>query len=1226
MRILQLRFKNLNSLAGEWKIDFTHPAYTSSGIFAITGPTGSGKTTILDAICLALYGQTPRLKIISRSTNEIMTRDTGECFAEVLFESEKGQFVCHWSQHRSRKKADGELQPPKHEIFELKSQKILENKLARVLNRVIETTGLDFQQFTRSIMLAQGDFAAFLQASADERAPILEKITGTEIYSEISKKVHERNSLEMIKKKDLKERIGGLELLPPDRIAALKEEFRSTEREVLEIKSRQESLRTAVKWLENLARLTSEIEDLKRKMSIVTGKKEKAAVDLARLSRARKTLPFEESFSRLQSDREFAARYEKEIEEKTLRQSELESALAEFLSIHEELRKKLGAIKVDEEKEKGLIIKVRSLDVRIAGISQQVGERKNELEKLQAKILGYRTTLEAAELLQSEKIRLVDSESAYLSEHEGDGHLPGELPVLEMKISQYHKLSQNMGEAKNLVSQKEEELTRLKETFSNQKELLSQKEQALKIATAEYQNIQDDYKRLFDNFEPAAWGTWATTLLKRMMSLERETKIFNTIKKYSERIKGLRVEREALTIDLEEKKAILSDLESRQEVQDQFIARMEADLAHLLRVRSLDEERRYLEDGRPCPLCGSPDHPYTRGLTPVTDQANAKLMTKKEESKNLLDTIRQEKESILKSEADIRLNEETERERVNHIRELLKESGTGFDNIEFVIESGEIKDMFERALEECEVHYSWFREFAELAEILGKKLSQARDAMFAEKENLSSHQVTCQSTEADSDRVVQKISDLKQQMVDQDAQFTTLREEVFNKFGAFGIKLGERDDPGEIISSLMHRKMAFEEALNRKRELDREIGLLSRDIEIGRKQLRDDQGTSDTVGHIVREKEQIYRALSEERSGLYGTKDPDMEEKRLVETVTAAEREFQESSESLKTCEALVESLKDQTKAVKQKLEDLRKNLDHLEKTFGDKIHEAGFSSENDFIKMRMPHDEFESLERTEKELLFEEQDVSLRLEEALRHLEQEKARNVTDKSIPELQEEITKHDTSILEYVLNQGRIEKVLEDQEKLVAKQKDLFQALEQQETECLRWEKLHDLIGSADGKRFRVFAQGLTFDRLIAHANRHLQKMSDRYLLVRKENSSLDLDIIDGYQAGEIRSTKNLSGGESFIVSLALALGLSGMASRNVRIDSLFIDEGFGALDRDTLEVALGTLSTLQQEGKMIGIISHVPALKERILTQITVEKKSGGRSKLVGPGCTSTSIQ
>ena len=128
------------------------------------------------------------------------------------------------------------------------------------------------------------------------------------------------------------------------------------------------------------------------------------------------------------------------------------------------------------------------------------------------------------------------------------------------------------------------------------------------------------------------------------------------------------------------------------------------------------------------------------------------------------------------------------------------------------------------------------------------------------------------------------------------------------------------------------------------------------------------------------------------------------------------------------------------------------------------------------------------------------------------------------------------------------------------------------------------------------------------------------MSDRYILVRDGVEPLELNVIDNYQAGEIRSTKNLSGGESFIASLALSLGLSSMASRNVRVDSLFLDEGFGTLDEDALETALETLSGLQQDGKLIGIISHVPALKERIGTQIQVESGSSGRSCLSGPGC------
>ncbi|NOQ51638.1 MAG: AAA family ATPase, partial [Desulfuromonadaceae bacterium] len=191
MRILQVRFKNLNSLAGEWKIDLTHPTFAADGIFAITGPTGAGKTTILDAICLALYGRTPRLNRITKSGNEIMSRQTGECFAEATFETQAGRFRCHWSQHRARKKPDGELQAPKHEIADADSGQIFEAKLRGVAGQIETVTGMDFDRFTRSMLLAQGGFAAFLQAAPDERAPILEQITGTEIYSRISIRVHE---------------------------------------------------------------------------------------------------------------------------------------------------------------------------------------------------------------------------------------------------------------------------------------------------------------------------------------------------------------------------------------------------------------------------------------------------------------------------------------------------------------------------------------------------------------------------------------------------------------------------------------------------------------------------------------------------------------------------------------------------------------------------------------------------------------------------------------------------------------------------------------------------------------------------------------------------------------------------------------------------------------------------------------------------------------------------
>ena len=145
MKILGVRFKNLNSLTGEWHIDFTHPDYASDGIFAITGPTGAGKTTILDAVCLGLYGRTPRLDKVTKSSNEIMSRQAGECYAEVTFETQKGRYRCHWSQHRARKRPDGELQPARHEISDADSQKVLESKINQVGALIEDATGMDFE-------------------------------------------------------------------------------------------------------------------------------------------------------------------------------------------------------------------------------------------------------------------------------------------------------------------------------------------------------------------------------------------------------------------------------------------------------------------------------------------------------------------------------------------------------------------------------------------------------------------------------------------------------------------------------------------------------------------------------------------------------------------------------------------------------------------------------------------------------------------------------------------------------------------------------------------------------------------------------------------------------------------------------------------------------------------------------------------------------------------------
>lgn len=198
-------------------------------------------------------------------------------------------------------------------------------------------------------------------------------------------------------------------------------------------------------------------------------------------------------------------------------------------------------------------------------------------------------------------------------------------------------------------------------------------------------------------------------------------------------------------------------------------------------------------------------------------------------------------------------------------------------------------------------------------------------------------------------------------------------------------------------------------------------------------------------------------------------------------------------------------------------------------------------------------------------------------------------------------------------------GEIQAVLQQDLKAREQLKEKAKEIKQHEAMVERWRRLADLIGSADGSKFQRFAQSLTFTFLIHHANEQLALMTDRYLLIPKENTALQFSVVDQYQGGEIRTVENLSGGESFLVSLALALGLSSMSSHKKPVDTLFLDEGFGTLDEETLQGALDALASLKQHGKLIGIISHVPKLKESLAVQLRVHTKSGGKSKIVGPG-------
>jgi exonuclease SbcC len=1079
MKILELRFKNLNSLYGEWVIDFTNPEYVSNGIFALTGSTGAGKSTILDAICLALYGATPRLGKITKSGNEIMSRQTGECYAEVLFESQAGRFRCHWEQRRARKKAEGSLQDQEHQIVDAGKGKPIETKKSLVGGVIEEKTGMDFDRFTRSIMLAQGGFDTFLKADVEQKSKILEQITGTEIYSEISRRVHERQRDEQEKLKILKAETSSLVILEPEQEMEIQNDLATKQKQETELAVKSIETGKAITWLINIENLKEEILSLtddanKLKIEIEAFKPEQA-----KLEQANKVASLDGTYVGVTSLRKQQVDDQMSLKTDETALPELESSAntqTEALKSAEDLTRKA---KEDLKTVAPLILEIRSLDQKIAEQEKKKSEDAEACAKEEVKIktdkqarikeLGKMTVakkrLEAAEL--------------YLKENARDEWLISGLAGVEEQLG-------------NLLTKQQE---------------ITQKETDLKTADT---TVADATKKLDEASKQCG--------LKKQ---ELETAG-----------KNLQQGKEALSQLLGDK--LLREYRAEKET-------LLREMAFIRKIEELEDHRVKLEDGKPCPLCGATDHPFAEGNVPLPDEIEQKI----ESLAKLIDKADEQ-------EADI------------------------------------------------------------------KKLEQAETAA---RKNLNNTEKL--ETEAvNNKKVAEKThTELKDALTKLRTGFDELKLVVSGKLQPLGISEIPETEVEALLESLKSRLKAWQEQVKQKVAIEKQIADI--DSEVKRLDV-----VIDTHLKALTEKQEALKRLkkeladgTEKRKQLYGDKKPDDEEGRLHKDIDDAEKAEKKARDLNTERQQKLTTAKTHIDSLKKRIDQRRPESEKAEIDFSAALISAGFANEKAFREARLSQEDRKSLSSRAKELDNAVTELKAKQKDRETRLATEIVKKLTDKTLQELEPQFKEDEESLkelrdaiagLKHKLNENKVakERIKEKQSATLAQKK-----------ECRRWENLHGLIGSADGKKYRNFAQGLTFELMVSHANRQLGGMTDRYLLIRDEQQPLELNVVDNYQAGEIRSTKNLSGGESFIVSLTLALGLSKMASRKVRVDSLFLDEGFGTLDEETLETALETLSGLQQDGKLIGIISHVSALKERISTQINITPVSGGRSLLSGPGCT-----
>lgn len=1078
MRILQVRFKNLNSLVGEWQIDLAHPAFVSDGIFAITGPTGAGKTTILDAICLALYGRTPRLNKVTKSGNEIMSRQTGECFAEVTFETQSGRYRCHWSQRRARKKPGGELQAPKHEIANADSGEISESKFKGVADQIVAVTGMDFDRFTRSILLAQGGFAAFLQAAPDERAPILEQITGTEIYSQISIRIHERQREERDKLNLLLAEMAGIVILESEQEQEIGQTLETKQKQETDFTTKITETGKAIAWLTTVNGLKKEIGDLADEASKLLSDIETFKPDREKLNRAMNAASLDGAYATLTAIRK------QQTEDRTALKTEEEA----FPGIESSAKEQIGVLKAAEQqtikaKEELKVAaptlqKIRSLDQQLADLRKRVTEGEEDCKKTETKIEADKQARFEEQDKRSKARETLELVGGYLKEHAQDEWLISGLVGVEEQLS-------SLLSKQNEIVQKEAAQETADTTFELSAKSLADCQKQSGIRKQELEDISKQLQQCRDGL-----GQLLGDRLLREYRTEKETLL--------------------------------------------------REMAFLTKIAELEDHRAKLEDGKPCPLCGASQHPFAEGNVPIPDETEKKI-----------------------------------------------------DALTRLISKAEDQEAAIKKLEEAE-------------SLARKNLTEAEKL-----ESAAAH---------DKKAAEKALADVKDGLVKLRADFAQRRQAVTVKLQPLGIADIPETDISSLIETLKKRLEVWQIQVKNKADVEKQIA----DIDSGVKRL---DAVIETQSTALTEKLERLAALkkelttgSEERTALYGDKNPDDEERRLNKAISDtedAEKQARERHNELQqewnTAKAHVESLK---KRIDQREPELRR----LETEFCVALVPKGFSNEEQFLAAILPSELRAELTATAKVLDERQADLKARQKDRETRLTLELTRKITDQSLEELEAQLMGDEKALNELREAIAALKHKLGENTAAKERVKEKQVAIETQKKECRRWENLHGLIGSADGKKYRNFAQGLTFEMMIGHANRQLQKMTDRYLLIRDEAQPLELNVIDSYQAGEIRSTKNLSGGESFIVSLSLALGLSHMASKNVRVDSLFLDEGFGTLDEEALDTALETLAGLQQDGKLIGVISHISTLKERISTQIQVTPQTSGRSRISGPGC------
>ena len=1218
MKILSLAFENLNSLQGSWKIDFTAEQFDANGLFAITGPTGAGKTTLLDAICVALYHQTPRLGALSQSSNEIMTRGQAQCGAEVEFEVKGKVYRASWFMRRAHGKPDGKLQPADVELAEVSSGKILASQIKPKAELVEQISGLDFARFTRSMMLSQGQFAAFLNAREEERAALLEELTGTDVYGRISEKVAQKRSEAKRHLEQLEARLAGAQLLSDEQREALQTDISQQNIDAEKSKARLQNIETQLQWWQQLAKLEEEQLKSQSPLAVAQQAKQCAAPELEKLALA-------EAAEKLRYDwqnKRQNAVAQQQIQDRIASQ---EKACKSAIQ-HQQQADKQASISDERLSNQQVRFSELELMVRhtliplerdLLTTEKQQIETQEQLDQLQQNEHSLRTRCEQIKQSlgdsQNEMMRL----QAWEDENQW-------LKGLEQKLSGWQVTAKHLAELQQATQKKRQAL---QESEQRQQTLLAEQQTATKYeseARQQWQVKQQELAQLQQALDNIISNEKRAQCQRQQAELTQQIPVLLKLKE---------IQRQWLfyQTEIDNQSISLTKTEQTRDAEQEQIEQLRSDYAkgekllkslhkQLALTQEIARYREILDKDAPCPLCGSMEHPEHQPQL-AQDEVSDELLQAERELEQLKQrgtVTREQLESVAEKCRLLASGIEQAKAQSAQAETDWREQLTSSQIAEGLLISD--SEQLARLCTHSE------GELADIQRLL------AQDAAYQEKlkaaqQQSNQLQLRCESASNDLSLLHAKLEaqrkqqqQLQEELEHHNQTYQTQSSALLEELQLIDFPERIQDIPGlQWFESLQHKLTQWQMNSEAKQQLTltsdklrTELAGVSPLLDSNLQELKSKkevlQGIQENRHTMLQQQQTLTGGQSSEQLLVEGRQQIAV----LTEEVEARRNQLQQLRDAMLSNQNKLQNLQHQQ-------QELLKQGEQLSAGFNASLLNSIFDSEAAFQSALLPEQQLQELREQSKSLEQAIQEAQTLLNATQNRLTQHKGTrpepgeslfSEPEQAIARYAEQKQQVNEQLQLLAERLGELRGQLQQDEQNREQQSDLARTISEFRNEYDDIQYLYDLIGHAKGEKFRKFAQGLTLDNLIHLANRRLQQLHGRYLLSRENVEGLGIKVTDTWQADNQRDTKTLSGGESFLVSLALALGLSDLVSHKTSIDSLFLDEGFGTLDAETLDLALDTLDNLNASGKTIGIISHIETLKERIPVQIKVTKKNG----------------